>query len=298
MSTHVKIAHISDLHFSHVTYSPTQFLSKRWVGNANLFFHRKSLYIPKKLQELSKELKKQKVSHLVITGDLTTTTLDKELSQAEEFIDTFIQEGIPVFVVPGNHDHYTKADYKNKTFYKYFPSHFSKNLEVETLFSLEQDGITAAKIAEGLWIVGLDTAFATSLFLAQGLFSPEIEKKLSLLLEKIPSKDKVILINHFPLFPNDKPRNALLRAENLQALTKKHSNILFYLHGHTHRNCVADLRPNGYPIVLDSGSISNEKTGSWNLLEIGPHNGKVEVYHKNFCCSSPWKLTKEASFTW
>ncbi len=294
----LRIAHISDLHFSKVSFSPLQFFSKRWVGNVNLCFYRKAVYIPERLHNLVELFKSMEISIIIISGDLSTTTLDAELIAAKKFVDTFIKEGFQVFVIPGNHDQYTYSDFKQKKFYNYFPSYFSEKSPIETMFSLRDDGVTASRISDTWWIVGLDTTLATSLFSAAGCFSPKIEKNLEILLQQIPSTDQIILINHFPLFPNDKPRNTLERAHELQRLVLKYPNIIFYIHGHTHRNCVADLRLNGYPIILDSGSTSHQEIGSWNFLEINPHHGQVQIYQKDIVFSPSWKMIKEVSFKW
>src|SRR5277367_2209296 len=96
----IKIAHISDLHFSHLTFSPSQFFSKRWIGNLNLIFSRKKDYQPEKLHTLAAYFAKENVSHLFITGDLSTTSLDEEFKKAKDFIEGFEKVGIKVFVIP------------------------------------------------------------------------------------------------------------------------------------------------------------------------------------------------------
>ena len=76
----MKLAHISDLHFSKFCFSPLQLLSKRWLGSANMLVGRQRTYVNKKPFTLPDLLKKEGVSHVLITGDLTTT------SRASEFL--------------------------------------------------------------------------------------------------------------------------------------------------------------------------------------------------------------------
>jgi predicted phosphodiesterase len=101
----------------------------------------------------------------------------------------------------------------------------------------------------------------------------------------------VILANHFPFFEQESIRKALTRSTQLKQQLARFSNVKLYLHGHTHRHCIADLRPNNLPIILDSGSTSNRETGSWNLIDISPKNCEVHVYRRKL-------ETKENEATW
>jgi 3',5'-cyclic AMP phosphodiesterase CpdA len=274
----VRIAHLSDLHFSHATLSLTQFFSKRWIGNGNLIFSRKKAYDGALLSSLPELFQKLKIDTIVISGDLTTTSQKKEFAKAAAFIRKIEEKGIPVLVVPGNHDHYTRCAYKNKTFYEFFPASYSSKKEGIFAFNLKDHGLAAKELAPGWWIIALDTALATSLISSRGLFSEQLENTLTQALSLIPKKDSVIILNHFPLFDNDGVRKELIRSASLRKLIQNSPQVKLYLNGHTHRHCIADLRPNHFPIVLDSGSTANRKTGSWNLIDVSNQGCSVEVF--------------------
>lgn len=55
--TLLRCAHLSDLHFSEPTWSPSQFFSKRWLGNLNLLLARKKVYTPDNLGSLVHSLR-------------------------------------------------------------------------------------------------------------------------------------------------------------------------------------------------------------------------------------------------
>jgi len=275
----MRIAHISDLHYSKVSWIVSQFFSKRWVGNLNLLVSRKSDYLQDHLKPLPDLFKSLGVHQVIISGDLSTTSQHEEFSLALEFVNNLKNQELDVITIPGNHDQYTKRAYRDQWYYNYFDHSFSKGNGRIDEFSLKQHGVTARSLQNDWWIVALDTAVATSLLSSRGLFSSKVEAKLEEILKLIPPHHKVILVNHFPFFQNDTPRVRLERGKKLEALIRSFPKIKFYLHGHSHRHCIADLRVDGLPIVCDSGSTSHREKGSWNLLELSPQGCTIDVFN-------------------
>ncbi len=141
--------------------------------------------------------------------------------------------------------------------------------------------------------MGLDTALATSLISSQGYFSPEMEENLNKAMNEIPKNDRVILLNHFPFFQNDPEKKQLLRGPFLQSLISKFPNIFLYLHGHTHRQIVADLRPSDLPIISDSGSTPLEKDGACHLFAFDDNKIQLDVFRYD----GEWKESEIHKFT-
>jgi Predicted phosphohydrolases len=271
----VKIAHISDLHFSCPTIGLSQFFSKRWIGNLNFFFSRKKMHLVERLSVLPHLFKEQGVTHVIISGDVSTTSQKREFREAASFAATLSAAGMEVFVVPGNHDHYTKAACKNKLFYDFFDPTLG---EAKSPFNLKTDRMAAKRLDKHTWLVALDTALATSLVSSRGLFSEEMEEKLETLLAEIPASDRVILLNHFPLFHHENPRKILVRAAALRNIIQRFPCIKLYLHGHTHRHCIANLQSSGYPVILDSGSTTHKNHGSWHTLTFDEKGCHIDVF--------------------
>ena len=263
-----RIAHISDLHFSTITWSPTQFFSKRWVGNANLLFRRMKEFGHDQLQELVRIFQDKQIDLLIVTGDLSTTSKKNEFILAKLFLDEIKNSGIEVITLPGNHDQYTKSDYHKQTFYEYFKSSFSHVEDIFSDINLKDQKVSVKKIQNDYWIITLDTSLATPLFSCHGNFSLSIEETLRKVLGSIPLNDKVIIANHFPIFTSDSKQKHLLRDNALRQVLSDFPKVKFYIHGHTHRHSIADLRNAGLPIILDSGCTSHKKRGSWNLIEL------------------------------
>lgn len=284
-----RIAHISDLHFSKITWNPTQFLSKRWIGNMNLLFNRRKSFQVERLSFFSEWLKKNPVDQITVTGDLSTTGRNIEFSEAKKWLQTLQDQKMSLLLVPGNHDHYTKKGYEAKTFYQYFSNSSPQ------FFSLKEFGVEAAPLFHDFWYVALDTCLSTSLFSSRGLFSRKLEKKLQEVLLLLPKQAKVMLVTHYPFLCNDPVTHSLQRREHLQKILKKNPQIFLYLHGHTHRSCLADLRSQKLPILLDAGSLTYYKRSSFNLLTF--HEKKLEVtgWERK---EDQWIPFKEQSFSW
>jgi 3',5'-cyclic AMP phosphodiesterase CpdA len=165
--------------------------------------------------------------------------------------------------------------------------------------SLKEEGMTTAYFGQGWWLFALDTALATPLFSSNGHFSIQLERTLEKALQALPEGHSVILINHFPLFANESQRKSLLRREALQRILEKFPSVKLFLHGHTHRHCVADLRGSSLPIILDSGSAAQKNVGTWNLIEITSDGCSVEAFkniHKEG--STSWEPFLKSTFQW
>lgn len=284
----LKLAHISDLHFAKLTWDPCQFFSKRWLGNLNVALCRKHAFDPNALSTLIPLFQQKQVKSVLITGDLSSTSQASEFEMAQGFVRSLEQEGLSVFAIPGNHDHYTKSAYKKQLFYDFFPSP-----------SLRENKVSSTYLGHNFWLISLDTACATSLISSNGLFSEKIEQALSLALQEIPEGHSVILMNHFALFSHTGARKSLWRRQALLALLKKHPCIKLYLHGHTHHHSVADLRADDLPIILDSGSTSLEQGGSWNLIEISEKGCKIESFRRAaYALDVIWEPFATHQFSW
>lgn len=286
--TPFKFAQISDLHFGSIVLNPLQLFSKQWVGNLNYILNRKKSFHYDQLYQLPQLLKEQGVTHLFITGDLTVTAQKKEYKRALAFVEEFKKRGIEVFAIPGNHDHYTKNQFKKGKFYRFF----EKQFDMQCPFNLAEHGVTYTQLQPGLWLLALDTTCAAKMFAANGHFTPEIEKNLQTALQSIPQEDRIILINHYPFFEQSNPKNQLIGGSRLKELLSKHPHVLLYLHGHTHRNIIADLRPSELPILADTGSTAHRNHASFHLYELD----KNQLELTRFGFDETWKEGERHAF--
>lgn len=165
----MRLAHISDLHFSHLSFHPGQFFSKRWIGNLNLLINRKKVFAHNSLYTLIPLFQELNVDGVLLTGDLTTTSHPKEFRQAKHFVDALTEAGLKVYLIPGNHDHYTCAAYKRLDFYQHFD--FSGFEDPLHNYKLKEDKVTAVPLKKrvvanrfGLQLCNTAILFSWSLF--------------------------------------------------------------------------------------------------------------------------------------
>lgn len=263
----LRIAHLSDPHFSKISYQLDQFLCKRWLGNLNLMLFRKQAYQTAHLWHLPELMENLKVERVFITGDFSSTSLDSEFEEGKKFVTAFKERNLPVYVVPGNHDCYTRESERLRRYHDFFYSQDLKEKRVESVF-----------LGKGWWYIGLDCAVPAPLFCAYGYFSEESEKNLIEALTQIPKTDRVIMANHFPLFPVGRPRpkHDLRRAQNLQKILKDFPNVKLYLHGHDHSYYIADRQKEGLPLVLNSGSCAHKPDGTFYLIDLTENDCFIE----------------------
>jgi 3',5'-cyclic AMP phosphodiesterase CpdA len=253
----MRIAHLSDPHFSHFTLNPTQFFSKRWIGNFNFHFSRKKSYQTAHLWHLPKFLARLNVDTVFITGDLSSTSLTQEFTAGAAFVQAFKDQGLSVFVVPGNHDCYTTQSEKSKLFYRFFPCP-----------DLSTKRIVCQRLQQGFWYIGLDCAEATPPFCSYGHFFEETEKALIEALSAIPQDERVIICNHFPLFPSDRPLHDLKRFHALQKTLHQFPQPVLYLHGHDHAYYIVDRQKEGLPLTLNCGSCAHRPNGAFFIIDL------------------------------
>jgi 3',5'-cyclic AMP phosphodiesterase CpdA len=287
----MRLVQISDFHFTQLTWSPLKLLSKRILGNLNWVFFRKAKFSEKQLESLPKLFEELAVDLILLGGDLSTTSLKEEFKKASKLIGQFTK---PWVALPGNHDHYTYKSYREKRFYNYFANQKKPISHPVQFFTLKEHGIEAHKMQNGWWTLALDTVVATNLYSSEGLFSEKLESYLKEVLSLIPSTEQILLLTHYPFFQNDVKRHNLKRGEALQKILKQEPRIRLYLHGHTHRQIVADLQVNQLPLILDSGSCSDAKNGSWNLIDLTQKGCSVSTFR----FENKWINTKKQEFLW
>lgn len=277
----MKIAHLSDIHFFKYEITLGTLFSKRLLGTLNYYFNRKSHTLEFDPFELPRFLKEKEVTHLVITGDFTTTSTEAEFEIASKFIKEFENQGFRIFLIPGNHDCYTKSSEKQKRFYKYLPA----SLE------LREEGLSYLDFGGGYKCITLDTTIATPYWSSQGLFSERLERKLQQMLKNIPKEQPLIVMNHFPVFQGNRPqRHQMKRFESLRAILEEHPNIMLYLYGHTHKSEFSS----SHPLMINSGSLTLSKQGSFHLMDLSPTHLEVETYNY---MNQTWKVTSKRSLS-
>ena len=235
----MRIAHFSDLHllsFEGVTLG--RFLNKRLTGWAMLRFHRKSVHKPHAVRAVADEVKRSKIDHVAITGDLTNLALEAEFDLVRRFIeDDLGLHPDQVSVIPGNHDVYTRGSAEKRRFEQYCNGWIRSDLPQ---FGVEHFGAKYpfVKLRGPVAVIGMSTAVPRGPLMAAGQFGSAQIDQLEKLLEhdEVKSRTKVILQHH----PAHNLRNRVIAylegLHDSRHMIKRLAQLEhgLVLHGHSH----------------------------------------------------------------
>ena len=270
-----KLAHVSDIHFFQACYSPTQFFNRRFLGNFNYLFSRRHKFDSNLIYNLSKKLKSNGITSLLISGDLTCTASKKEFDKVISMIKHLKNEGFTVYAFPGNHDVYTRAAHREKSFYKELSHHL--DFYGDYSLNLIDHGVAAYKLPHNTHLMLLDATTFNRGINANGHFSTDLERNFKALLMEIPANGSIILSAHFPYCQYKKPKGHMIYGDRLEALIKNDERIKLYLHGHRHKPQIEKRETH---LVVDSGSLSVKQSASYSLVEFCENQFTSTLYNK------------------
>ena len=257
------IIHISDLHFHSYPQKLSDCNAKRILGATNLLIRRAREFPLKRAKLLVEIIQKMEWDHLVISGDITQLSLEKEFSLAREILDPLLIKSGRVTVIPGNHDRYINQHDGTDLFTKYFGEFFGTN------------EVHVSKINQKWVLVGWDSAHPNDLRTAAGTVKSSTIKATEKLLHNFPDQTNFIVVNHYPLtFPEDWKFDRSHELYNLVPVRNwilQNSQIRLYLHGHIHLNWVHRLPRDSAPELL----LVNSAASCSKL-----YNGQISSFHQ------------------
>ena len=267
------IIHISDLHFHSYPQKLCEFNAKRILGATNLLIRRAREFPLKRAKLLVERIQKMEWDHLVISGDITQLSLEKEFSLAREILDPLLIKSERVTIIPGNHDRYINQHDGTDLFTKYFGEFFGKN------------EIHVSEINQKWVLVGWDSAHPNDLRTAAGTVKSSTIRATEKLLQNFTDQTNFIVVNHYPLtFPEDWKFDRSHELYNLVPVRNwilQNSQIRLYLHGHIHLNWFHRLPRDSAPellLVNSAASCSKLHTGqssSFHQIVLEDSNVKV-----------------------
>ena len=224
----MKIAHISDIHFSY-DISPFSIKElKVFLGYLNYKIRRKRKFPTEIVENLISFLNSSKIDIIVFSGDITNFSYEKEFQYAKQQISSLLKSNF--FMIPGNHDRYT-----NKSVFEYekFFQEFSGKC-IDTNFYIH------IKKMKNFCLIGLDSSRPNPILDASGYLPSQSIFNLIKYLKENCIKN-YILISHHPLLnPKYKVENnkhKMINREEIVSLLKSYPPKL-YLHGHEHTNWI------------------------------------------------------------
>jgi len=277
-----RIVHISDIHLWDIPWGPWEWRGKRILGLANLILRRARRMRREEIGTLFAELAKDAADHLIVSGDLTTTSLPSEFDRFADALEGWGSDGAPLTVLPGNHDRYTRFAVRENLFGR----RFNKFCE-GGVFPFRKP------LAEGLELIGFDPCVPNP-FSARGFADPgDIDKVPNLLREGEDSGAKTFLfVCHYPgEIPPEQPHGSGHLMTNSELLVKAMGTStvpIYWLHGHVH-----------HPWKYPSPTVPNlTYLNPGAPLEAGEHGislGRWVLEWNGSALEANWKSSSETS---
>lgn len=260
----LRIAHATDIHW--MAPPPLRsLLGKRLLGSANLYLRgRRHHFGPASQDTLVRHLVDQQPDLVVISGDLTAQALASEFEAAHQALQPVLS-ALPTFVVPGNHDLYTRGARKAARIRQLFGPWM--HLDSPPLGRLDLPELT---------VLGLDPCRPTAGPSAAGILP---EDQLHALSSALHQADRpVLLVCHYPLVtregqPYTRRSHGLLNAEAvLEVLRSAPTTPVAWLCGHAHRAYEARVD------LSDGRSFPLHDAGAGGQLPHGERTATTRTY--------------------
>lgn len=271
----LRFVHCSDIHLLDLAGTrPHRFLNKRLTGGVNLLLHRGRKHDQDLFDRIVAHARDYAADRIVVTGDLTNLALDSEF----ELVRAKLRgAGLPVTVIPGNHDAYTRGSVRSRRFEQFMAEFMAGERAAGDYPFVQRHGDVA--------LVGVSTAIASLPLFAVGEVGPAQLARLGAALAALGRDGlaRVVLIHH-PVMPGVAgPRHGLNDREAFARVIAEHGAELI-LHGHEHRRVDGDLPGPRGPVPVNgigSGTYLSQKPGkhgAFALYDVAP--GVItRVYH-------------------
>ncbi|MBZ5710895.1 metallophosphoesterase family protein [Nannocystis pusilla] len=274
----LRFVHCSDIHLLELAgTTPQRFFNKRLTGGVNLLLNRGRKYDGGMFQKIVAAAHAHAAERLVITGDLTNLALESEFEHVQRHLEA---AGLPVTVIPGNHDAYTRGSARAHRFEHYMSAFMAGEREPGSDYPFVQ---RLGDVA----LVGLSTAIPSLPLYAVGRVGDDQLARLGRALARLRGEGlaRVVLIHHPVVRGVAKPRHDLLDLDAFGAVIAEHGAELV-LHGHEHRRIEGWLPgPGGAQVPVHgvgSGTYLSQKPGrhgAYALYTVRP-GSVIRVYHR------------------
>ena len=205
----MRILHLSDIHLWRLTFNPLRLFGKRSVGVFSLLGGRARRFRLERLADVVERVASLHPDHVLITGDLTTTSLPGEFADARAALAPILTDPSRATILPGNHDRYTSGSVRQRTFEATF-GEFAPAGAYPWLRHLDSE--TA--------ILGLDPT--RSHISARGLLSSDqLQQATCLVADPSTRPRRLIVACHYPAVAPDRHRGELARKHMINAEAAK-----------------------------------------------------------------------------
>ena len=285
------IVHLSDIHVWHFTRNIRDWYGKRAVGLLELLLGRARRFPRERLADVVERVRSLRPDHVLITGDLTTTSLPVEFENARRALEPLLADRDPdrVTILPGNHDRYTTKAVRERWFERYF-GEFQPQPEFPWLRWLDEQ--TA--------ILGLDPTRAH--LTARGRLRRDQLERAGRLLEAAQVRPaRLIVACHYPVAAPPRYRRELARKSLVGARELKDWLATIGQHvyccGHVHAAWAFTPPESAHQLALNAGSPlfrHRDPARRPGFLEVRLDGPGVTVVHHGWT-GREWSLAELAS---
>lgn len=226
----MRLALLGDIHFFELRFAARRLLSKRAMGHANLVLNRRKKFEHERLPALIDHLLEQKPDRLLMSGDVTTSSLEVEFERVHRALAPLreAERAVPTVLVPGNHDAYTFKSHRTGRMHKLLsdvvPARFP---DVQAL------------TGDGAWqLLSLDSAIPNRVFSRGSLGAEQFEKAAEAIRARRAGEGLVVLCHYPCVVPRGTPTgwsHNLAEGEALRDLLQESPAEVIFVHGHVHK---------------------------------------------------------------
>lgn len=237
--------HCSDIHLLSLRgVGPHRFLNKRFSGGVNLMLKRGKHYDEALFDRVVEHARGHAVDRVVITGDLSNLALEHEFEHVITKLDAI---GLPVTVIPGNHDAYTRGSVRRRRFERMF----ARFMEGERLGEDDDHFYPFVQRFNEVALIGVSSAQASLPLHAVGSVGERQLSRLDQILEALGREGltRIVLIHHPVMLGVSKPRHDLLDLEAFgEVIARRGAELI--LHGHEHRAVAGEIAGPDAPVPV------------------------------------------------
>ena len=270
----MRIVHLSDIHVWRYAFNPLHLANKRALGMVELVARRARKFQLDRLSDVVQRVRGIEPDHILITGDLTTTSLTSEFQGARSALADLLVDAGGVTVIPGNHDRYTTGSVRHRAFEEWFGA-----------FAPDGAYPWLRKLDDATAVLGLDPT--RSHISATGrLPVDQLARARELLADPRLRPRRLIVACHYPLdappaYTEELRHKRMKNADEVRDWVSGIGRHLFCC-GHVHAAWA--FHPKAVPdqLCLNSGApLLRDPTGLRppGFLEITLHDRDVSVVH-------------------
>jgi 3',5'-cyclic AMP phosphodiesterase CpdA len=247
----MRIIHISDLHFP-VSLNPIALRKKSLIGYVNYAFRRRKKH--QLHHAMVESIQSIDYDCLVISGDITNISDEKEFREARKILDPLLDER--TFIIPGNHDRYTQEAFDKELFEKYFSEFTGESHKIHQ----GAKKYLKTKKVKNLVLYGLDSSLPLPPLQAQGEADLSVVQATVSDMEQSKDQEYIVVCHHpiwNPPLRQESDWHKMINRDEVLKILKQRPPIAF-LHGHLHTNWVKLIDEKIPFFVINSASSTRD----------------------------------------